>query len=191
MFQNTRNSFSCNGWLLIKLDDYECLNLFDCNNDDLNEYFKIDAAIHKKELLSETYIFQEASVESYFPVALVSLCNDSIRKDKFKDINELKEFCIEKHYPSYPAVKITRLGVHKEFQRNNIGSFVLNMIKQFFLTDNRTGCRFLTVDAYNKDKILEFYIKNDFQFFYEKDKNKKTRAMFFDLKRLINRLSIG
>jgi len=85
---------------------------------------------------------------------------------------------------AYPAVKITRLGVHHEVQRNNIGSFLLNVTKQFFVTDNRTGCRFLSVDAYNRDNILKFYIKNDFQFFYDKDKNRKTRAMFFDLKRL-------
>jgi len=53
-----------------------------------------------------------------------------------------------------------------------------------FHYNNRTGCRFLTVDAYNRDNILKFYTKNDFQFFYDKDKNRKTRAMFFDLKRL-------
>jgi len=139
---------------------------------------------HKKELLTETYALTEATDKTLFPVALTDLCNDSIRREKFNKISELKSFSTQKNYPSYPAVKITRLGVHHEFQRNNIGSFLLNVTKQFFVTDNRTGCRFLTVDAYNRDNILKFYTKNDFQFFYDKDKNRKTRAMFFDLKRL-------
>ncbi|SLM30375.1 hypothetical protein MTBBW1_2200029 [Desulfamplus magnetovallimortis] len=56
---------------------------------------------------------------------------------------------------------------------------------QLFLLDNRTGCRLITVDAYNDSKVLKFYQKNDFSLFSEKDKNKKTRAMFFDLKRLV------
>ena len=183
--QKTRNSFESDGWLLTQICNYNDIGSFDCGDDDLNEYFKKDAVIHKNELLSKTYIFKEATVENNFPVALVDLCNDSVRREKFKKSPELKAFYKEKHYPSYPAVKITRLGVHKYFQHNNIGSFVTNMIKQLFLTDNRTGCRFLTVDAYNRNSIPAFYMRNDFQFFYDKDKNKNTRAMFFDLKRLI------
>jgi len=184
MCQESRNSFHYNGWILAKLRDNSYLEVFNCQDDDLNEYFKIDSLKHKKELLTETYALTEATDKTYFPVALIDLCNDSIRREKFNKINKLKSFSTQKNYPSYPAVKITRLGVHHEFQRNNIGSFLLNITKQFFITDNRTGCRFLTVDAYNRDNILKFYTKNDFQFFYDKDKNRKTRAMFFDLKRL-------
>ena len=58
------------------------------------------------------------------------------------------------------------------------------MAKKFFLEDNRTGCRFMTVDAYNNDRVIKFYKKNGFQFLSNKDTNKKTRIMYFDLKRL-------
>jgi len=184
MYPETRNSYKNNGWILDKLCDYNSLNIFDCRDDDLNEYFKVDSLKHKNELLTETYVLRESTDESCFPVALIDLCNDSIRRERFKKVSDFKKVSSEKNYPSYPAVKITRLGVHYEFQHNNIGSFLLNMTKQFFITDNRTGCRFLTVDAYNRDNILKFYTKNDFQFFYDKDKNRQTRAMFFDLKRL-------
>lgn len=40
----------------------------------------------------------------------------------------------------------------------------------------------MTVDAYNCEPVTNFYIKNNFQFYYEKDKNDDTRIMFFDLK---------
>lgn len=55
----------------------------------------------------------------------------------------------------------------------NIGSHTLNMIKKLFVTENRTGCRFITVDAYNNEEVLQFYQKNEFQFFYDKDEDKK------------------
>ncbi len=166
IYQKGRNSFESEGWLLGQICSYDIVNLFDCGDDDLNEYFREDAAKHKEQLLSKTYFFTKATGEK-FPVALADLCNDSVRREKFKESPELKSFCETKHYLSYPAVKITRLGVHKAFQRQNVGTFVINMIKQLFLMDNRTGCRFLTVDAYNRDGIPDFYRRNDFQFFYD------------------------
>ena len=75
--------------------------------------------------------------------------------------------------------------MQKEFQGKNIGTHALNIAKKLFTTENRTGCRFLTVDAYNKQPVLKFYEKNGFSPFNEKDANKDTRSLFFDLKRLI------
>jgi hypothetical protein len=45
---------------------------------------------------------------------------------------------------------------------------------------NRTGCWFITVVAYAK--ATGFYIKNNFDFFTEKDRKDATRLMFFELK---------
>ncbi|MDO5130582.1 MAG: hypothetical protein Q4D64_11765 [Prevotellaceae bacterium] len=58
---------------------------------------------------------------------------------------------------------------------------------------NKTGCRYLIVDAYNSEIPLAFYKKNGFDFIFsteeqEKDYRKivsdeplRTRLMFFDL----------
>lgn len=74
-----------------------------------------------------------------------------------------------------------------------IGRQVLNFIKLWFLDDdNKTGCRFFVVDAYNKPKVLSFYEQNGFKYLYatEKDEinatqldgeNIHTRLMFLDL----------
>lgn len=90
-----------------------------------------------------------------------------------------------KHYDGYPAVKITRFGVRSEFQRNKIGSSILHAVKQLFLTENRTGCRFITVDAYNTPGVREFYAKNDFEDLPKDKPSATTHSMFFDLRRLI------
>lgn len=70
----------------------------------------------------------------------------------------------------------------------------MNFIKSWFVdSSNKTGCRYLIVDAYNSDIPLAFYKKNGFDYIFsteeqEKDYRKiiyneslKTRLKFFDL----------
>ena len=47
------------------------------------------------------------------------------------------------------------------------------------LMDNKTGCRFLTVDAYAD--AIPFYIKNGFVPLNEEDAGAVTRLLYFDL----------
>ncbi len=180
MRESDRNSFEHEGWRLSKLFDFGMATGFDCGHADLNDYFRQDALPHRDELLAETYALVAAR-EGNIPVALLSLCNDSVRIEKVRDHLDLPE---TKRYPVLPAVKIARFGVNRPFQCHQLGSLVINLTKLFFLTDNRTGCRLITVDAYNEEAVTRFYGRNDFQFFSDKDRNKPTRAMFFDLKRL-------
>ena len=182
MSQKERNEIADSGWKLQKVTDNDILFSFDCGDQDLNEYFQKDALLHKEALISQTY-YLKATEELDFPVALIDLCNDSIRLKKFSQIPDIPE---NKRYPFLPSAKITRLGVSLPFQSLGVGSHLINMVKRLFITRNRTGCRFLTVDAYNNEdqKAIKFYQKNGFQCFSDKDKNKKTRAMFFDLKRI-------
>lgn len=173
-----RNEFIDGDWTLQKVTDDKILSSFDCGHDDLNEYFQRDAAMYREALISQTYHLK-ATEELDFPVALVDFCNDSIRLEKFKI--EKPQVAEEKQHP-LPAVKITRLGVSRVFHGNGVGTQVINMVKRFFLTQNRTGCRFITVDAYTN--AVDFYLRNDFSFFTDKDERRQTRAMYFDLKRL-------
>ena len=86
MPHDPRNSVEEDGWLLKKLNDFELLKKFDCGDCDLNEYFKEDAVAHREMLLTETYHisipFEELPEELPFPIGLVSLCNDAVRKEK-------------------------------------------------------------------------------------------------------------
>lgn len=191
MPQDIRNSIEEDGWSFKKLDNFNVLTDFDCDDSDLNDYFKKDAIAHREALLTETYQLKEVPADIPFPVGLVSLCNDAVDRRKVKDHKFYKQLPSEKQYPSYPAVKIARLGIHIDYQKYGIASHIINLIKKMFISDNRTGCRLITVDAYNQghygrdDRVLRCYLKNDFQFFNENDVRRETRAMFFDLKRLV------
>jgi len=182
-----RNVIKIGSWELRKLEEkeYGKLSSFDCSDTDLNEFFRNDALDHKRELLAETYslsLMQAAGNGKRVPVVLVSFRNDSIQipdEDRKKFLPEKKS-----HYKSLPAVKIARLGVHSSFQRLSVGTFLITLTKYLFVNNNRTGCRFVTVDAYNNEHTLSFYQKNGFSFLYEKDRSRNTRIMYYDLKRI-------
>lgn len=170
---------------------------FDCGDDDLNEFFRIDAYDHQAQLLTTTYYFQPTEVTEknlFFPVAFVSLLNDiiAVTSDERKGTKKHFYKCLKKkegiphpkrNYPSFPAVKIGRLGVSSGFQGEDIGTTLLNMVKELFLIENRTGCRYLTVDAYNNEKTMNFYEKNEFEPLWDEDKEKAQRILYYDLKR--------
>lgn len=80
-----------------------------------------------------------------------------------------------------PAVKIGRLGVSEDYKRKQCGSRVLDYLKVWFTQNNKTGCRFLIVDAYNRPDTLAFYQQNGFKFLGSKDEQEETRIMYFDL----------
>ena len=174
----------------------EEIGLFDCGDKDLNEFLVQDAWNYKKYLLSETYLCYHD--RTYLikgirkPIAYISLCNDCIQMTKEQRKGELKGFfkdCIKKtlpnkkrFHPSFPAVKIARLGVHKDYHSGGVGTHLVNMIKSLFLNNNRTGCKIITVDAYNNERTMKFYKeKNQFDFLWDEDKDEDQRIMWFDL----------
>ena len=74
----------------------------------------------------------------------------------------------------YPAVLIGRLGISTKFQQHHIGTELMNFIKSWFVdSTNKTGCRYLIVDAYNSDIPLAFYKKNGFDFIFSTEEQEK------------------
>ena len=84
-----------------------------------------------------------------------------------------------KRFSSYPAMKIGRLGVSVDFKGQSWGTIILDYLKELFISNNRTGCRYITVDAYKES--LGFYVRNGFSFLTSQDVDSDTRLMYFDL----------
>lgn len=149
---------------------------FDCGDDDLNEFFFDDSRIACSELVSVTYTWNQAgTILGFFSVS-----NDSIKREVMSG-SALRRVARRKRYSSLPAVKIGRLAVDKRFHGRGIGTDILSFVKGWFIDGNKTGCRFVVVDAYNNDKTTAFYLKNGFNFSLTSDKSDTTRLMFFDL----------
>lgn len=183
-----RNRFFFREWTLKPICPSTPLKGYDCGNKDLNEFFKVDAVKNEKELLGKTYLLTRDGYEITKkdpPIALICFCNGSIHITTIPDF-EKKEGV--NYYEYLPTTKIARLGVHIDFHGEHIGRLILTMTKFIFLTQNRTGCRILTVDAYKDDGVVTFYEKNGFKRIPEsrKEKNAHTWTMYYDLKRFQN-----
>lgn len=158
--------------------------LFDCGDSDLNDFLLNDSKKFLASLLAVTYLI-ESDNET---VAFFSLYNDRISYHDFPSGAQWNKFrkgviSSEKRLRSYPAVKIGRLAVNSTWKGKQIGTAILDYVKNWILDNNRTGCKFITVDAY--DQSLKFYEKNEFKYLTEMDKGLDTRVMYFDLYKLV------
>ncbi|NYT02725.1 MAG: GNAT family N-acetyltransferase [Methanosarcinales archaeon] len=83
-------------------------------------------------------------------VGFITLLNDTIGKDRVDDGISGYD------YGRYPAIKIARLAVQKDFRGRNIGSFLLYWaIGKVYEVSKHVGCRYITVNA--KRESIEFY----------------------------------
>lgn len=178
----------------------ECLldqkAFFDCGHTDLNDFFGNEAYKYSIQLLGKTYCFvlQENPdiIVCAFTVSNDGIDVNHVPNNRKKKIN--KDIPREKQMRRYPAVLIGRLGVNKDFKKMHIGTSLMNFIKSWFIDDNnKTGCRFLAVDAYNEPIPLSYYDKNEFKYIFSTEEQEKdalgipmdkplsTRLMYFDL----------
>ena len=171
---------------------------FSCGDSDLDEFFTRDCFAYARELLGKTYCYK-LDEDSQKVVCAFTLANAGVR---VSDLPNARKKKVESKIPhlkalkDYPAVLLARLGVSKDFRSLNIGSDVIEFVKLWFLDPhNKTGCRFLIVDAYNSPATLAFYEKNDFKMVFSSEQQEKdyrhldyetalsTRLMFYDLMR--------
>ena len=166
----------------------DTLKPFDCGDSDLNGFLlETDSHIanarhHTVELLAVTYLLED--MEANRTIAYFSLLNDRIERN-ITDDKEWKKLSKEipniKRRRSHPAVKLGRLAVSCEYQRHGWGERILNMLKIWFTHNNKTGCRYITVDALKSAR--KFYEKNGFHVLVTPDEDEETILMYYDLKK--------
>lgn len=170
---------------------------FSCNDTDLDDFFANDALHYDSEMLGKTYAWVDKSDYKHI-LGMITLANDSVKLKLMTKaaINRVQRGVTNaKRGINYPAVLIGRLGVSKDSKGHGIGTQIINFVKDWFRsTDNKTGCRFIVVDAYNNEKTIKFYKDNEFKLLYSSEQEERdflelsdeekleTRFMFFDLK---------
>lgn len=172
---------------------------FSCGNDDLDDFFYKDSIAYRESLFGKTYCFyledDSSQVVCAFTVSNASIFTNRLPNARKKKLG--KQVAYEKQDLIYPAVLIGRFGIDVRYQHQHIGSELMQFIKVWFIEpSNKTGCRYLQVDAYNTPAPLTFYKNNGFDFIFsteeqekdyrniQSDSPLKTRLMFFDLMRI-------
>lgn len=175
---------------------------FSCKDKDITEFFTKEYADYAYQLLGKSYCFVEQDKRCI--VGAFTVANSSIRADLLPSSrrNKLNRTIPNvKRRPQYPAVLVGQLAVCENYEGMHIGDELLDAIKSWFIEPlNKTGCRYVVVDALNHPKIFEFYERNGFKFLFSTEKEEwtflhgrktannvpdvqpmHTRLMYFDL----------
>ena len=195
------NSFTLDEDCLLARVNPEMLNFcqpFTCGDEDLDDFFANDAIAYEKELMGKTYcwVLREDMTKI---VGMVTLANAGIQTTHMQNHPRRK---LNDHIPytkqgrTYPGVLIGRLGVSTDFQGSKfkIGVQIMDFLKAWFKSyDNKTGCRFILVDAINNQHTIRYYERNGFQPLFPRESDEKafynvpekddlrTRMYYFDL----------
>ena len=174
---------------------------FTCKDENITEFFTHDYADYAYQLLGKSYCFvkpETSEIVCAFTVANSSVKVDSLPSNLRNKLN--RKIPNAKRRPQYPAVLVGQLAVSDLFSGHHVGDELLDFIKSWFIDPlNKTGCRYVIVDAVNHQKVFEYYQRNGFKFLFSSDEEEwtflhnkgqasttpiepmKTRLMYFDL----------
>ena len=158
--------------------DYE-LSGFDCGDSDLNEFLMEDAKLFLEKRIANTFILEdEGRIVAYFCLLNDKISRVEITNSRWKKIKD--SFPDGKRFRSYPSIKIGRFAVSMDYRGQNIGSQLMDMLKDQLNTQfSQSAFRFITVDAYLS--AIPFYKKNGFVELTQKEEDDHTRLMYFDM----------
>lgn len=165
--------------------DYEEMSVFSCGVKELDDFFRYEV----KECVAHKYLSAYcAFTKSDGIVAVFTLMNDAImidledeKTDFFDDIRLEEDSSVVdffKRQSSFPAINIGHLGTSIDFQDNGVGMFIVEFVAGTFSQYRQAGCQFVTVDALNNPRTVNFYLNNQFNFQTNHDLYSATRRMY-------------
>jgi hypothetical protein len=173
----------------IQLNSNIVLDNFECGEDDISKFLKEDALQYQMERMANTYLFidSEDVIVAYFSISndcLVDRGEDrGYTNSIFNRLHRKSSIPNAKRIRQYPAIKVGRLGVAEKYHKTGIAYQLMDFIKGFSILDHKPACKFLLLDAINKEKQTKYYTNNNFDFLLD-DNQSKTRIMYFNLERL-------
>jgi len=180
-----RNSLIEGPYTIAPVEDFNIFTGFICSppeakDRDLEDFLATDAYRHFVDRITVTYAL--ASVDApQTPLGFATLANDAIVIDRENPLPEVAGY----PYTSFPAVKIGRFGIALPLQKHGLGGLFIAMLKKLMCEANRTGCRFITVDAWRNKKagvdVTPFYEKQGFALLPCRPKTSLYVPMYFDL----------
>jgi ribosomal protein S18 acetylase RimI-like enzyme len=154
------------------------LKTFQMNEEDIQDINFVEKLQKRlknesKKLVNSTYVHHDSGVIKGY----ISICSSQLKRDKVgRGFGTFP-------YNTIPSVLIALIAVHKDYQRQKIGTelmdFTLEMIIEFA---DKIGIRFIVVDALNNDKTLSFY--RDLGFIPISEDEGSTQKMIKDIKPL-------
>lgn len=154
---------------IVKINKSHNVSDFQTYEQDLRDFLVEDAFDNQQKNISVTYLFYKGNQLT----AYLTLLTDRIQLNR----QLKKQYQTENiFYRTLPSLKIGRLCVDDRFQRQGIGTVLINYaFSRLIKVNNLVGCRFITLDS--KKDSLGFYMKNGFQMIEEKENS----PMYIDM----------
>ena len=176
---------------------HEALTGFDCQREPaIQDFFRDEAVFNAHEMMSKSYCFYKMDTMeavAAFCVISTDIAVDLIPKSTRNKLNRKIPYAKQRDH--YPAVLIGQIAVFDRFTQYHLGDELMDSIKWWLRNvANLVAARYVVVDAVNHEKVLQFYLRNQFWpvFKTEDDERKAnnlevdepllTRFMIADLK---------
>ena len=129
----------------------------DCQREpDIQEFFRNEAILNAKELMSKSYCFyikETMEAVAAFCVICSDISVDLIPKSTRNKLN--RKIPYTKQRDHYPAVLIGQVAVFDAFIQYHLGDELMDIIKWWLRNKaNLIAARYVVVDAVNHDKVL-------------------------------------
>lgn len=137
---------------------------FDCGEEDLTDYICDGTSAGDESAgVSRSYlVLKEDELVGYFTVLADRIhLQTSERPAEFR-----------KRYPNAPALKLGRMGVALEHRGQGVGPWILdNVVGLAGELSQKAGLRYITLDALQRPKLVQFY--EDYGFLRNKSEGKR------------------
>lgn len=136
------------------LDDYSPsykLGEFQCNDPDYTVWLNSDAKFYIEQNLSQVKLLLDRENDNI--IGYIALCADCIElsiSEKKRDGLRILNMLTKKKIPrSIPALKIGKLAINSQYEKQNYGSYLLWLSLAIAQEMNSIGvaCRYLSLDA--------------------------------------------
>lgn len=150
---------------LIPIDDVSSeaqglIGSFSCGTDSLDIFLREQAKDQHVDRLGHTGLLFHGDFDGL--VGYITTSADAIPL-KASEVGELG-LTYDIELSSFPALKIGRLAVHKDLQRQHIGQRILDLtIGEIVGAKQITAARILITDAINDERVIRFYRKYGFE----------------------------
>lgn len=148
---------------------------------ELMDFLTEDALDHQRRKISATQLFFHRGTHQL--IGYITLSNDCVKLNKISEDLTARFRGKGINYKSLPALKVCRLCVDDNFLRRGVGRIMIQFAMQTLSKMNeRSGCRFLVLDAKRNDDnlkdVIRFYKTLGFEIL--KEKGRKETPMYLD-----------
>ena len=162
------------GYEYCQIDEHYVLeNDFESDVKEFTDYYHRDSIQDMLDWLVRMYVIKRNSqVLGYVTLAMARLRSDATEKIKELRVNE-----------NIPALLISHLAVHKDFQRRKIGTKLLDLVFELVpKLQKRAGCRYVMLSPRDDSGVMAFYENYGFEHPPNFKDDKYSDAYLMDLK---------